>query len=49
MEFKKFSAGPYSYGNNLADNKQAMRFHMDSNEEMVSNVNFDDELFYKHF
>mmetsp|Transcript_30711 Transcript_30711/g.30191 ORF Transcript_30711/g.30191 Transcript_30711/m.30191 type:complete len:527 (+) Transcript_30711:388-1968(+) len=49
MEFKKFSAGKFSYGNNLADNKQAMRFHSEEDEESVSNVNFDDPIFYKHF
>lgn len=48
MEFKKFSAGKFSYGNNLADNRQAMRFHMEGKEE-ISNVNFDDQQFYKHF
>mmetsp|Transcript_19303 Transcript_19303/g.13961 ORF Transcript_19303/g.13961 Transcript_19303/m.13961 type:complete len:311 (+) Transcript_19303:560-1492(+) len=49
MEFKKFSAGKFSYGNNLADNKRAMRAHMEPGEEEVSNVNFDDPIFYKHF
>jgi phospholipid-transporting ATPase len=48
MEFKKFSAGKFSYGNNLPDNRQQMRFQMDNQEE-ISNVNFDDPLFYKHF
>ena len=41
MEFKKFSAGKYSYGNSLPDNRQQMRFNMDCAEE-ISNVNFDD-------
>ncbi len=48
MEFKKFSAGKISYGNSLADNRQAMRFNKDSDEE-ITNVNFDDPDFYKQF
>lgn len=48
MEFKKFSAGKFSYGNNLPDNRQAMKFN-NASEEKISNVNFDDSLFYKHF
>ena len=35
----------------IADNRQQMRFNMDSEEgeEEVSNVNFDDQQFYKHW
>ena len=47
MEFKKFSAGECSYGNSLADNRGAMRLHLDDGEkELVSNVNFHDPTFY---
>jgi phospholipid-transporting ATPase len=49
MEFKKFSCGMVSYGNDLSDNRQAMRFNMDGDNEEISNVNFDDSNFYKHY
>jgi phospholipid-transporting ATPase len=50
MEFKKFSAGKFSYGNSNPDNRQQMRFNNESGEtEEISNVNFDDESFYKHW
>lgn len=49
MEFKKFSAGRFSYGNSNPDNRVAMRINMDSEDGEVSNVNFDDNLFYQHF
>ena len=50
MEFKKFSAGKFTYGNSLPDNRQQMRFKMDSGDgEEISNVNFDDETFYEHW
>jgi phospholipid-transporting ATPase len=49
MEFKKFSAGNHSYGNSLANNRPAMRVHSEKGEEDISNVNFDDPKFYKHF
>jgi phospholipid-translocating ATPase len=35
MEFKKFSAGRYTYGNNLPDNKPAMRFHIVGDPEDI--------------
>jgi P-type E1-E2 ATPase len=49
MEFKKFSAGNYSYGNNLANNRPVMRSHLPEGEEEIANVNFDDAKFYEHF
>lgn len=50
MEFKKFSAGKCSYGNSNPDNRPQMRFNNESGEsEEISNVNFDDEHFYKHW
>lgn len=47
MEFKKFSAGKYSYGTS-GDHKQAMKLHSLEKEE-ISNFNFDDPIFYNHF
>jgi len=47
MEFKKFSAGSYSYGSSATDNRAQMRFH--ASEELISNVNFHDDLFYEHW
>jgi magnesium-transporting ATPase (P-type) len=47
MEFKKFSAGSFSYGSSAADNRAQMRFH--ASEELISNVNFHDDLFYEHW
>ncbi len=63
MEFKKFSAGLYSYGLTeckklfyiiycvlmIGDNKEAMRYNTEGEEEEISNVNFDDPTFYSHF
>ncbi len=49
MEFKKFSAGKYSYGITEVDNREAMRYNMEGEDEEISNVNFDDPLFYSHF
>lgn len=50
MEFKKFSAGKCSYGNSNPDNRSQMRFNNESGEsDEISNVNFDDEHFYKHW
>jgi len=49
MEFKKFSAGKFSYGNSNPDNRTAMRINMDHDDGEVSNVNFDDNHFYQHF
>jgi len=50
MEFKKFSAGKFSYGNSNPDNRVQMRLNMDhDDDEEVSNVNFDDAQFYQHF
>lgn len=50
MEFKKFSAGKFTYGNSNPNNKEFMRLKNDHGEkEEISNVNFDDEHFYAHF
>ena len=61
MEFKKFSAGKYSYGLTdckvifkvnwgiIGDNKEAMRYNTEGEDEEISNVNFDDPTFYSHF
>jgi phospholipid-transporting ATPase len=48
MEFRKFSAGLYSYGI-TSDNKESMRYNMEGEDEEISNVNFDDPTFYAHF
>ncbi len=45
MEFKKFSAGTFAYGSNHPDNKVQMLNHA----ELVSNVNFHDDVFYQHW
>ncbi len=43
MEFKKFTAGPYSYGQSQV-NPETARFM----EPGVTNVNFDDPQLYEH-
>lgn len=47
MEFRKFSAGMNTYGNDEFDNTVAMKSKCEGN--LVSNVNFHDENFYKDF
>lgn len=50
MEFKKFSAGRFTYGTSIADNKQDMRLNNLSGEtDEISNVNFHDQHFYAHW
>lgn len=48
MEFKRFSAGKFSYGSN-SDNKSKMKFNLEEGEAEITNVNFDDKTFYNHF
>ncbi len=40
MEFKKFSAGSFSYGTSNPQSAEAKR---------IENVNFEDPVFYNHF
>ena len=47
MEFRKFSAGMNSYGNDIFDNTKAMRSKRDG--PLISNVNFHDDNFYRDF
>jgi hypothetical protein len=49
MEFKKFSAGYYSYGKNGSSYKEYMlRRYPLYIEEDIKNVNFEDPDFYSH-
>ena len=47
MEFRKFSAGMNSYGNDIFDNTKAMKSKREG--PLISNVNFHDENFYRDF
>ena len=47
MEFRKFSAGMRTYGNDEFDNTKQMKSKFDG--ELVSNVNFHDDNFYRDF
>jgi hypothetical protein len=47
MEFRKFSAGMNSYGNDIFDNTKDMMSKREG--PLISNVNFHDENFYKDF
>ena len=47
MEFRKFSAGMKTYGNSEGDNTKQMKAKREG--DLVSNVNFHDENFYRDF
>jgi hypothetical protein len=45
MEFKKFTAGFYSYGKSIVD-PERKQWNADP---AITNVNFEDEQFWEHF
>ena len=50
MEFKKFSAGIYSYGKNGSDYKEHMLKRSPYlNKNDIKHVNFEDPKFFSHF